>query len=79
MPNFKVVVEVYEAETSLGGSNLVLGPWFKDEIVELSEELAEWIERDGPGTLKPYTKPVTEDPRKRPVPRVPGMKPRPRF
>ncbi len=29
-----------------------LGPWEKDDAVELEYEVAEWVERDSPGTLK---------------------------
>lgn len=30
----------------------ILGPWQEGDIVELSDEEAEWVARDSPGTLK---------------------------
>jgi hypothetical protein len=30
-----------------------VGPYFKGDVVEVEDELADWIQRDSPGVLKP--------------------------
>lgn len=43
------------------------GPWTPGEVVELDQDVAEWVNRDSPGVLSP----VVEEPAQREMPPTP--------
>lgn len=50
-----------------------VGPYLKGDVVEVEDELAEWMDRDSPGVLKNMTSPRT------PLPKGEGKKKKDRM